>query len=412
MGDHSNKIKKGSDMTGNNTDSGLSYMRDKAAIVGIGETEFSFDSGRTEWQLACEAIKAACDDAGISPHEIDGLFRQDAENNDENLIVSGLGLQNIRHWESITYGGGGANATVAHAAAAIAVGYCDVAVCWRAANDRSGVIRRGQSRGSEGIPGGAQSFSTPFGSMAAAHSFGGMFTRRYMHEYGATSRHFGWVAVTLRHHASRNPRSLRPDPITIDDHQNSRMVTDPLHLLDFCQVNDGAVAIILTSAERAKDLRRGNAPLALVEAGAQASGTNTTGAVYRPDLSEVESYNSARDLYSRSGLAASDMDAFLPYDHFTPFVLMGLEAFGFVPRGEAKDFVEGGENIRFDGTLPVNTHGGNHSEAYIQGMTHPQEAARLIWGESTSQPPNKEINRVLVGSSAAQLSGGLIIRKS
>ena len=175
-------------MTGNKTDSGLSYMRDKAAIAGIGETEFSFDSGRTEWQLACEAIKAACDDAGISPHEIDGLFRQDAENNDENLIVSGLGLQNIRHWESSTYGGGGATATVAHAAAAIAVGYCDVAVCWRAANDRSGVIRRGQSRGSEGIPGGAQSFSTPFGSMAAAHSFGGMFTRRYMHEYGANKK--------------------------------------------------------------------------------------------------------------------------------------------------------------------------------------------------------------------------------
>jgi acetyl-CoA acetyltransferase len=358
--------------------------------------------------LACEAIKAACDDAGISPHEIDGLFRQDSENNHENLIVSGLGLPNIRHWESVTYGGGGANATVAHAAAAIAVGNCTVAVCWRAANDRSGAQRRGQARGIEGIPGGARSFAAPFGSMAAAHGFG-MFARRYMHAYGATSRHFGWVAVTLRYHASRNPRALRREPITIEDHQSSRIIAEPLHLLDFCQVNDGAVALILTSAERARDLRRGS-PLALIEAGAQASGPRSDGTQYRPDLSEAESYHTARDLYARSGLTAKEMDAFLFYDHFTPFGLLGLEAFGFVPRGQAKDFVEGGENIRFDGILPVNTHGGNHSEAYIQGMTHPQEAARLIWGESTSQPPNKQINRVLVGSSTAQLSGGLIVR--
>lgn len=388
----------------------LSYMRDKAAIVGLGQTEFSWNSGRTEWQLACEAIVAACNDAGISPHEIDGLFRQDSENNHENLIVSGLGLPNIRHWESITYGGGAANATVAHAAAAIAVGYCTVAVCWRAANDRSGGTRRGQARGAEGIPGGARSFSGPFGSMAPAHGFG-MFASRYMHLYGATSRHFGWIAVTLRHHASRNPRALRRQPITIEDHQNARYIAEPLRLLDFCQVNDGAVALILTSAERARDLRRGSGPQALVEAGAQASGPRPEGTQYRPDLSEAESRHTAQDLYARSGLSPKDMDAFLFYDHFTPFGLLGLEAYGFVPKGEAKDFVEGGQNIRFDGPLPVNTHGGNHSEAYIQGMTHPQEAARLIWGESTSQPPHKQINRVLVGSSTAQLSGGLIIRK-
>jgi len=385
-------------------------MRDKAAIVGVGETEFSWDSGRSEWQLSCEAIKAACDDAGISPHEIDGLFRQDSEATHENLIVSGLGLPNVRHWEVIGYGGGGANPTIGHAAAAIAAGYCTVAVCYRGLNGRTG-RRYGQaSGGSGGIPGGAPSFQQPYGSLAAAHGFG-MFARRYMHLYGATSRHFGWMAVTIRYHASRNPRALRRTEITIEDHQNSRWISEPLHLLDFCQENDGGAALILTSAERAKDLRRGSGPQALVEASAQASGPRSDGTQYRPDLSEVESYHTARDLYARSGLSAKDIDAFLFYDHFTPFGLMGLEAFGFVPRGEAKDFVDGGQNIRFDGILPINTHGGNHSEAYIHGMTHPQEAARLIWGESTSQPPKKQINRVLSGSSTAQLSGGLIIRR-
>ena len=208
-------------------------IRDKAAIVGIGETEFSWNSGRSELQLASEAIKAACDDAGIAPQDIDGLVRYDMESNHETLLTQSLGIKNLRHWESVSYGGGAGNATIGHAAAAIAAGYANYVVCFRAANLRSG-MRLGRARGPERITGGAQGFAAPWGCMAPAHHFG-MFVRRYMHKYGATSRHFGWVAVTLREHASRNPRALRRDPITIDDHQNSRMVVDPLHVLDFCQ---------------------------------------------------------------------------------------------------------------------------------------------------------------------------------
>ena len=114
---------------------------------------------------------------------------------------------------------------------------------------------------------------------------------------------------------------------------------------------------------------------------------------------------------ARARLGPKDMDAWMFYDHFTPFCLLGLEAYGFVPFGEAKDFVEGGRNIRFDGILPTNTHGGNHSEAYIHGLTHPQEAVRLIRGTSTAQPPNRTINRVLSCSSVAQLSAAVIIRR-
>ena len=382
--------------------------KDKAAIVGIGETEFSWDSGRSEIQLACEAIKAACEDAGISPHQIDGLVRYEMDTNHETLLVQTLGIPNLRHWESVSYGGGAGNAVVGHAAAAISAGFCNYVVCFRAANLRS-QLRLGQARNPERIAGGAQAFAAPWGNMAPVHHFG-MFVRRYMHMYGATSQHFGWVAVTLREHASRNPRALRRTPITLDDHQNSRMVADPLHLLDICQENDGAAAIIMTSTERAKDLRHADTPI-LVEAAAQGSGPQNDGIIYRPDLAMAESVNTAQDLWARAKLGPSDIDALMFYDHFTPFCLLNLEAYGFLPFGEAKDFVDGGQNIRFDGTLPIITHGGNHSEAYIHGLTHAQEAVRLIRGTSSSQPPNKSINRVLSCSSVAQLSAAVIIRR-
>ena len=154
-------------------------IRDKAAIVGIGETEFSWNSGRSELQLASEAIKAACDDAGIAPQDIDGLIRYDMESNHETLLVQSLGIKNLRHWESVSYGGGAGNAVVGHAAAAIAAGYCNYVVCFRAANLRSG-LRLGLARGPERIAGGADSFAVPWGNMAPAHRFG-MFVRRYMH---------------------------------------------------------------------------------------------------------------------------------------------------------------------------------------------------------------------------------------
>ncbi len=386
----------------------INGIKDKAAIVGIGETEFSWDSGRSEIQLACEAIKAACEDAGISPHQIDGLVRYEMDTNHETLLVQTLGIPNLRHWESVSYGGGAGNAVVGHAAAAISAGFCNYVVCFRAANLRS-QLRLGQARNPERIAGGAQAFAAPWGNMAPVHHFG-MFVRRYMHTYGATSQHFGWVAVTLREHASRNPRALRRTPITLDDHQNSRMVADPLHLLDICQENDGAAAIIMTSTDRAKDLRHADTPI-LVEAAAQGSGPQNDGIIYRPDLAMAESVNTAQDLWARAKLGPSDIDALMFYDHFTPFCLLNLEAYGFLPFGEAKDFVDGGQNIRFDGTLPINTHGGNHSEAYIHGLTHAQEAVRLIRGTSSSQPPNKSINRVLSCSSVAQLSAAVIIRR-
>ena len=384
----------------------VNSLKDKAAIVGIGETEFSRDSGRSELQLACEAIKNACDDAGVSIQDIDGIFRYEMDSNTETMLVSALGIKNLRHWECISFGGGAANAVVGHAALALAAGQCTLAVCFRAANLRSG-LRLGQSRAPE-RPVDQRAFSAPFGALAPAHHYG-MLARRHMYMYGTTSRHFGWVAVTLRHHASRNPRAIRREPIDIEDHQNSRIIADPLRLLDFCQENDGAAAIVMTSTDRAKNLQQ---PPVLVEAAIQGSGPMNEGVVYRPDLNHTEAVNTAKDIWALSGSAPEEIDALMVYDHFTPFVIMALEDYGFVRPGEGKDFVEDGRNIHFDGVLPVNTHGGNHSEAYVHGLTHVQEAARLIRGTSTSQPPKKQINRVLSCSATAQLSAAAILRRA
>ena len=320
----------------------MSDIRDKAAIVGIGETEFSWDSGRSELQLACEAIKAACDDSGISPQEIDGLVRYEMDSNNETMLVQALGINNLRHWEAIPFGGGAANATLGHAAAAIAAGYCNYVVCFRAANLRSG-LRLGQARGPERIPGGFRGFHSPYGVLTPAHTFG-LFARRYMHKYGGTSRDFGWVAVTLRFHASRNPRALRRQPITIEDHQNSRVIADPLRLLGFCQENDGAAALIMTTPERARDLRHADT-ITLVEAAAQGSGSRNDGVIYRPDLAVAESVHTAQDLWSRARLTHKDMDAFMFYDHFTPFCLLGLEAYGFVPFWRSQGLCPGWSKI-------------------------------------------------------------------
>jgi acetyl-CoA acetyltransferase len=194
-------------------------------------------------------------------------------------------------------------------------------------------------------------------------------------------------------------------PITLEDHQASRMIADPLHLLDCCIESDGACAVIVTAAERARDTR--HAPVWIMGA-AQGSGTRAVGIVFRDDLAVAESVNTARDVYRSAGVGPSEIDAVMIYDHFTPFIIFSLEAYGFCEPGEGGPFVENGR-IEFDGELPVNTHGGNHSEAYIHGLPHIIESVRQFRGESTAQIPDPEL--ILSCSSVAQLSAAVILRK-
>ncbi|RZL74457.1 MAG: lipid-transfer protein [Rhodococcus sp. (in: high G+C Gram-positive bacteria)] len=380
-----------------------------AAIVGIGATEFSKNSGRSELQLACEAIVAALADAGIDPAEVDGLSTYTAETNGEVLVARNTGIGELTFFSRIGYGGGAACATVQQAAMAVATGIADVVVCYRAFNERSGV-RYGLGQHDRPMDStadrAAYAWLTPQGLSTPAQ-WVAMFARRYMHRYGATSEDFGRVAVVARKHAAVNPAAwFHGRPITLDDHQQSRWIAEPLHLLDCCQETDGGQALVVVSAERAKDLP--NTP-AIVKAAAQGSGKDQhmMASYYRPDITGIPEMGLVgRQLYGQSGLAPDDISAAILYDHFTPLVLPQLEELGFCDTGEAKDFIRDG-HLEVGGRLPANTHGGQIGEAYLHGVNGIAEAVRLIRGTSTTQPDG--IGNVLVTAGTAVPTSGLIL---
>ncbi|MFE7421479.1 lipid-transfer protein [Rhodococcus sp. NPDC057529] len=380
-----------------------------AAIVGIGATEFSKHSGRSELQLACEAIVAALADAGIDPSEVDGLSTYTAETNGEVLVARNTGIGELKFFSRIGYGGGAACATVQQAAMAVATGIADVVVCYRAFNERSGV-RYGLGQHDRPMDStadrAAYAWLTPQGLSTPAQ-WVAMFARRYMHRYGATSEDFGRVAVVARKHAAVNPAAwFHGRPITLHDHQQSRWIAEPLHLLDCCQETDGGQALVVVSAERAKDLR--TTP-AMIKAAAQGSGKDQhmMASYYRPDITGIPEMGLVgRQLYGQSGLAPGDITAAILYDHFTPLVLPQLEELGFCDPGEANDFIRDG-NLEVGGRLPANTHGGQIGEAYLHGVNGIAEAVRLIRGTSTTQPDG--IGNVLVTAGTAVPTSGLIL---
>ena len=243
------------------------------AIVGIGATEFSKDSGRTPLALAVEACQAALDDAGVAAEQVNGIVTFSAEMNTEIEVARNLGIPNLTHFSMIHHGGGAACGTIAQAAMAVASGQADYVLVYRAFNERSWA-RFGA--GVQDRPAGAEvaevsfSWSSPFGLLTPA-SWVAMFATRYMHEYGATSEDFGRVAVADRKHAATNPKAhFYQRPITLEDHQNSRWIMYPLHLLDCCQESDGGQALLVTTMERARDLRQKPAKIAAAAQGSAA----------------------------------------------------------------------------------------------------------------------------------------------
>jgi acetyl-CoA acetyltransferase len=376
-----------------------------AAIAGIGATEFSKDSGRSELRLAVESVGAALDDAGLRPSDVDGLVTFTMDGNAEIAVARELGIPELRFFSRIPYGGGAACATVQQAAMAIVTGVAEVVVCYRAFNERSGhrFGRVSEAAASSGVDNGwhyPMGLATPAATVA-------MFARRYMHEFGATSEDFGAVAVADRKHAATNPNAwFYGKPITLADHQASRWIAEPLRLLDCCQESDGAVALVVTSTERAADLRH---PAAVVRAAAQGSGPDqfVMNSYYRAELTGLPEMGVvARQLWQQSGIGPSGVSVAVLYDHFTPFVLVQLEELGFCGRGEARHFIAGGA-IELGGRLPVNPHGGQLGEAYIHGMNGIAEAVRQVRGTAVNQVPGVE--HVLVTAGTGVPTSGLIL---
>lgn len=381
-----------------------------AAIAGIGATEFSKRSGRSEWRLACESVLAALADAQIDASEVDGFALFTMENNPEIAVARALGIPELRFFSRIPHGGGGACAPVQQAAMAVANGVADVVVVYRAFNERSG------HRFGAGPPPFAYQPSTdqeyrnwinPYGLLTPAAQEA-LLARRYMHKYGATSEDFGRVSVLSRKHAANNPKAwFYQRPITLEDHQNSRMIADPLRLLDCCQESDGGQALVIVSTERARDLPH---PPAVITAAAQGVGPQqiSMSSYYRDEIERLPEVGIvARQLWAQSGHGPEEIDAAILYDAFTPMVLLQLEEYGFCDLGTAKDFIADG-NLELTGRLPVNTHGGQLGEAYIHGVNGIAEGVRLIRGTSSNQPP-KPVNRVLVTGGSPVPHSGIVL---
>lgn len=292
---------------------------------------------------------------------------------------------------------------------AVATGVCRAVVVYRAMNERSG-FRFGQGGLISTDP---NSFETvhfgwymPYGLSTPA-SWVAMCAKRYLHTYGASPDDFGRVSVSTRDFAATNPAAFfHGKPITLDDHRNSRWIAEPLRLLDCCQESDGAVAMVITSLEHARDLRQKPVVIRGAAQGAAGDLQMMTG-FYRPDLTEIPEMGLvARQLYEMAGIGPDDIQTAVLYDHFTPFVLPQLEEFGFCGRGEAKDFIRDGHIAR-GGKLPVNTHGGQIGEAYIHGLNGVAEGARQVRGSAVNQVSGVEHALVTAGTGVP--TSGLIL---
>lgn len=399
-------------------------LKDKTAIVGVGATPY-YKRGeslpRTELELACTAILGALDDAGLTVADLDG-FTIYSSSCDPAQVASVLGVPEVRFAASLTSGGGGSAGSLGLAAAAIVSGQAEVCVTLMTLQQAkrrlggtavgeggAGLGGGGSPYGGGGVPNYA-AFISGAGLMAPGHSFA-LLTRRHMELYGTTREHLAEVCISQRENAIRRPTAIRTDPLTLDEYFNARMISDPLCLYDYTMESDGAVAVVVTSAERARDLRQ--KPVYI--GGAAHGGAGRWGSAIftyfqMPDEYFASSGNRpvARRMYEMAGMGPEDVDVALFYDHFSPMVIMQLEDYGFCPIGEGGPFVADG-NIRWKGgSIPVNTHGGHLSEAYIIGMTHVREAVEQLRGVAVNQVDNAEVAVVTGGPSGLPISGTLL----
>ncbi len=387
-------------------------LRNKTAIAGVGATPY-YKRGESvpqlPMELAAKALLAACADAGLGVHDVDG-FALYSMGFDTSLFAQWLGID-VRFTGLLSGGGGGAAGSVGLAAAAIVSGQADCVASIMTLQQAAS--RFGASFAPRGKPGATYSappspegsFIQPSGLMGPGQMFA-VLAQRHMYQYGTTREHFAEVAISTRNNAITRETALMRKPMTVDDYFDARMIADPLCLFDFCLECDGAVAVITVGAERAKDLRQ--PPIYI--AGSANGGAGRWGQAITwfgmPDEYFASSGHRtvAADVYRMAGVGPTDIDVALLYDHFSPMVIMQLEDYGFCPVGEGGRFVGDG-NIRYGtGTIPVNTHGGNLSEAYIIGMTHVKEAVEQLRGTAVNQVEGAQVALVTGGPASIPVS--------
>jgi acetyl-CoA acetyltransferase len=387
-------------------------IKDKAAIVGIGVTDFSKDSQRTQLRLACECIAAAIKDAGLKVEDIDGMVKAVTDPTDEHRVIRSLGVHNLTYFGECRWGSGASSALVMRAAMGVAAGLANNVVVYWTLNDSSKIS---EAPAHLAVPqllssdADQRSFYHPFGLISETAKIG-MVIRRYMHELGATRQQFGWVSVVCREHASNNPGAIfYQQSIPLEDYLRSAMIVEPLSSLDCYPEIDGGVALIITTAKRAKNLKQRPVYVMASAQSATAEGWMKT-AYNRPVICELsEMVDVGKELFRAASVTPKDIDVAQLDDSYAPLVPMQLEALGFCGRGEGAAFCEGGHRIKVGGTLPINTSGGSLGEGYIHSMNHIVEAVRQMRGTSPNQVRDAELALVVGGAGGP--ASGLILRR-
>ncbi len=386
---------------------GTRTIRGRVAVVGVGETAY-YKHGRapeSEFALALRAILRACEDAGIDPRQVDGFASYSNDRNDPSRLAAALGLPELRfsnmQWGG---GGGGGSAAVGNAAAAVATGYAECVVVFRAL--AQGQFQRFGAAPPGGTVSGEAALTFPYGLISPAQRFA-MRVMRFMHDHGVRQEAQRAIALASYHHAQANPRAvMHGRPLTADAYDASRWIVEPFRLFDCCMENDGAAALVLVSADRARDLRR---PPAYLLGVAQGSEYRNAARGHNAPVYASSSFTTvAPHLWEMAGLGPKDVHVVQSYENFTGGVLMSLVEHGFFAPEDANDFLTVENLIAPGGRLPLNTSGGNLAECYMHGLELQIEAVRQLRGESTSQVPGARVGLVISGPMVTPVSSMLL----
>lgn len=377
-------------------------LRGAVAVVGVGETAY-FKRGEApdaEIKLALKAVMAACGDAGIDPREIDGFSSFSNDRSDPSRLSAALGCHELRfacmQWGG---GGGGGSAALANAAGAVATGMAECVVVLRAlAQGQFGRFGQGPRR--DTISGEA-AHTVPYGLMSPAQMFA-MKVQRFMHEHGVEQSALRAIALASYEHAQNNPRAIMHGrPLDEATYDASRWIVEPFHLYDCCQENDGAAAMIVVSAERARQFEK---PVYLLSAVAGSHHRAGAPVHNTPDYATSSFKTLAPRLYGMAGVGPADIDVLQSYENFTGGVLMSIVEHGFCEADACNDFFVKERLLAPGGSLPLNTSGGNLAECYMHGLGLNIEAVRQIRGESTNQVPDAKVSMVISGPMVTPVS--------
>lgn len=351
----------------------LKQIKDRVAVVGVGASAQGTFPDSDAYTLSIQAFRSALDDCGLKKSDIDGLIVQGPGNISFVRMGEMLGINPVAGG-NFDVGGLGTGPLMQYGALLIASGMCEtVALIYGNASRTEGRKFGGDTTVTPGREYSSAFYYYGLTSPGAASAFQ---ARLHFDTYGTTSRQLAAVPIAQRKHAMLNPQAIKKEPLTVEKHQESRYICEPLHVYDYCLINDGGVAIIMTTPERARDLKK--KPVLISGIGRQdtyrgSSIPNTT--LWRETMPKA-----AEMVYGMAGITRDDVDALMLYDSFSINIWISLENFGFCKPGEAGDFTQNGR-IELGGELPVNTHGGHLSESYMQGWLHQVEAVRQLRGE-------------------------------